>query len=161
MRIGWILVAMLALGCGTGSPASGAAEGSPSVAASSASAGAAPGGDWIAQGKRLYATYCASCHGLGGLGDGPVAPVLTKRPADLTRLTESFGEPLPIDRVADFIDGRAEVAAHGPREMPVWGQQLYRGERSGASGQEAARRGTVLLIAEWLATIQRGATAAP
>ena len=112
--------------------------------------------DWTGQGGRLYATYCASCHGVGGRGDGPVAETLRVPPADLTRLGDRYGEPLPIDRIADFVDGRSHVAAHGPREMPVWGEQLYRGEREGAPAKEAARRGTVLLIVEWLQTIQRG-----
>jgi mono/diheme cytochrome c family protein len=110
--------------------------------------------DWVGQGARLYATYCASCHGVGGRGDGPVAALLRVPPADLTRLAERYGEPLPADRLADFVDGRRSVAAHGPREMPVWGEQLYRGEREGAPAKEAARSGTVLLIVEWLETIQ-------
>jgi mono/diheme cytochrome c family protein len=33
-------------------------------------------------GAKLYATYCASCHGPEGKGDGPVAATLNPRPAN-------------------------------------------------------------------------------
>jgi mono/diheme cytochrome c family protein len=113
-------------------------------------------------GAHLYATYCASCHGAAGRGDGPLTEVLTVKPANLTRLGEKYGRPLPVDRVAGFIDGRADVKAHGPREMPVWGEQLYRGEAGKSPGpgspsaalREAARRGTIELIVAYLDTIQ-------
>jgi len=35
------------------------------------------------------------------------------------------GYPLPEDQIARFIDGRADVKAHGPRDMPVWGKRFY------------------------------------
>ena len=40
---------------------------------------------------------------------------------DLTRLTEKNDGTFPAERLTQVIDGRAEVAAHGSREMPVWG----------------------------------------
>jgi len=114
-------------------------------------------------GARLYARYCASCHGVGGHGDGPLVMVLTVKPFDLTRLGEKYGRPLPSERIAAFIDGRSDVKAHGPREMPVWGEQLYPANpgRSPApdtpSGKlrEEARRGAIELIIAYLQTIQQ------
>ena len=38
-------------------------------------------GDAVA-GKALYGQYCATCHGAGGKGDGPVASTLNPRPAN-------------------------------------------------------------------------------
>jgi cytochrome c553 len=35
----------------------------------------------LSPGQRDYATYCAPCHGAGGGGDGPLAPMLATRPA--------------------------------------------------------------------------------
>jgi hypothetical protein len=32
---------------------------------------------------------------------------------------------LPEDQIAKFIDGRAAVKAHGPRDMPVSGEHFY------------------------------------
>jgi mono/diheme cytochrome c family protein len=110
-------------------------------------------------GRQLYAQYCASCHGLDARGHGPVAPELKRPPSDLTRLAARYGTPLPVDRLAEFIDGRAPVAAHGPREMPVWGKELYAGERAISPAREAARQGTIHLILAYLATIQAPAGA--
>lgn len=36
------------------------------------------------RGKTVYATYCVSCHGNGGAGDGPAAVALNPKPRDLT-----------------------------------------------------------------------------
>ena len=37
----------------------------------------------VAAGQNLYTTYCVPCHGITGLGDGPVGLTLNPRPADL------------------------------------------------------------------------------
>jgi putative copper export protein/mono/diheme cytochrome c family protein len=37
----------------------------------------------IARGHALYREHCASCHGVGGAGDGPAAASTMRRPADL------------------------------------------------------------------------------
>lgn len=115
----------------------------------------------LANGAHLYRSYCASCHGVGGRGDGPVAVSLAKPPADLTQLGVRYGTPLPVDRLAEWIDGRRAVAAHGPREMPVWGTELYRSGpdvlppgHPNVQARESARRGTVLLILDYLQTLQ-------
>ena len=42
-----------------------------------------PNSESIAAGQALYSTYCASCHGVSGKGDGPVGLTLNPRPADL------------------------------------------------------------------------------
>ena len=39
---------------------------------------------YIAHGLHLYQQHCAVCHGVAGHGDGPAAPGLGARPADLT-----------------------------------------------------------------------------
>ncbi len=38
----------------------------------------------LAAGKALFAEYCAQCHGVGGKGDGPEAPMYDVKPADFT-----------------------------------------------------------------------------
>lgn len=90
-----------------------------------ASAVASGRADDVALGRQIYLERCASCHGLSGEGDGPVAHALTTPLANLRRLSERFGNPLPEDQIARFIDGRAEVEAHGPRDMPVWSARFY------------------------------------
>jgi mono/diheme cytochrome c family protein len=59
-----------------------APEPTPTPAAkANASAGAAAREGDPADGAPLYATYCASCHGPKGDGDGPVAATLDPKPA--------------------------------------------------------------------------------
>lgn len=80
--------------------------------------------DDAAQGRAFYVKYCAACHGRGGAGDGPAARALKQQPTDLRRLGEKYGTPLPVERISRFIDGRDQIAAHGSREMPVWGERF-------------------------------------
>ena len=76
-----------------------------------------------ASGKDMYVEYCAVCHGKDGKGDGPAATALKKAPADLTTLAAHNGGKFPDLRVYGFIQGSNEVAvaAHGTRDMPMWG----------------------------------------
>jgi len=77
-------------------------------------------------GAVLYERFCASCHGPGGKGDGPVAAELKTRPSDLTTLAARSGGRFDEAAVMTVIDGRREVEAHGPRTMPVWGLAFER-----------------------------------
>ena len=78
------------------------------------------------RGKNEYLSTCEPCHGATGKGDGLTAKHLAKRPADLTKLSESNGGRFPVVRVFEEIDGRLDVALHGPRDMPVWGDRYKR-----------------------------------
>jgi hypothetical protein len=75
------------------------------------------------RGQDLFAFYCAPCHGPGGKGDGPVAPSLKMRPADLTTIAKRSGGTFPAARVQSQITGTGTtlIVSHGTREMPVWG----------------------------------------
>ena len=72
-------------------------------------------------GVDLFKEYCAVCHGNGAKGDGPAADALKKRPADLTQLSRKNGGTFPELHVMNYIKGQDVVAAHGSRDMPVWG----------------------------------------
>ena len=75
--------------------------------------------DW---GKREFESSCATCHGSGGKGDGPLSKgYLSKAPTDLTVLAKKNGGVLPVSRLYAWIDGSAAVGVHGTRDMPVWG----------------------------------------
>lgn len=91
----------------------------PSLAHAQGSEG--PNPSMAAMGKESYRTYCASCHGATGKGDGPIAEHLKVRPADLTRIAEAHNGEFPLNRVARIIDGRESVPGHGTQEMPAWG----------------------------------------
>jgi mono/diheme cytochrome c family protein len=77
-------------------------------------------------GVEMYKTWCASCHGMLGKGDGPAAAALKKAPADLTQLAKKNGGKFPTEKVREYIDGTKEVASHGSRDMPVWGSFFRR-----------------------------------
>jgi len=72
-------------------------------------------------GPDLYRSYCASCHGTEGKGDGPVAPALNSKMPDLTTIAQRNGGVFPATRVNKIISGDQIIFAHGTREMPVWG----------------------------------------
>jgi len=57
-------------------------------------------------------------------------------PPDLRYLGERYGMPLPTGTIARFIDGRQDVAAHGPRDMPVWGRRFYDAWTAHQAGEE-------------------------
>ncbi len=78
----------------------------------------------IAPDEREFLNSCASCHGVDGKGAGFLTRLFRGvDPGDLTLLAAENGGTFPLDRVFRVIDGRAEVAAHGPRQMPVWGDR--------------------------------------
>lgn len=60
-------------------PAQAPATGDPATTA--APAAPAAGAD-LAAGKKVFMTYCATCHGTAGKGDGPAAAGLNPKPAD-------------------------------------------------------------------------------
>jgi hypothetical protein len=66
---------------------------------------------------------CANCHGMEGTGNGPMTILLTVKPPDLTVLAKNNQGNFPFDYVMRVIDGRVGVGAHGPREMPIWGDR--------------------------------------
>ncbi len=113
-------------------------------------------GFWAANGRTSFRLYCASCHGADAKGNGNVAQYLTVEPADLTRIEERYGE-WPDERLYEIIDGRAEVRAHGRREMPIWGDVLQSplsdSLRTEEEGEERADRKIRELII-FLRTIQ-------
>jgi len=74
-----------------------------------------------ANGKAMFAHYCASCHGLDARGDGPAAPALKMPPTDLTSLAAKNRGVFPTASVRRYIKGVDAPPAHGSRDMPVWG----------------------------------------
>ena len=116
-------------------------------------AGRAPAVAAGPDGKHLYMTYCASCHGADGQGAGPAASAFKREPTDLTTLARMCGT-FPVAVVMSAIDGRRYVAAHGSREMPVWGER-FAGELADEPYPQRTTLFKVREIAEYLATIQQ------
>jgi nucleotide-binding universal stress UspA family protein/mono/diheme cytochrome c family protein len=80
--------------------------------------------DDYTSGAYLFRTFCASCHGVSGRGDGPIAGALRVPTPDLTVLAARSGDVFPRREVFESIDGRRAVGIHGPSGMPIWGDAL-------------------------------------
>lgn len=130
----------------------------PRYANAQASAPAAtPSPSFVLSGKDEYVFHCASCHGLDGRGNGPAASVFKIRPADLTLLSRRNGGVFPKKRVFATIEGTTTVAAHGSREMPVWGEIFERQGSNTYNRAATARevRERIRRLVDYLESIQR------
>jgi len=93
----------------------------------------------VAQGRKIFAKYCAGCHGVKGRGDGFNAPNLDPHPRDLTDRVEPYMAEATNkeiftairEGVAGVFPGRekgsekqAEEEAMGSTLMPYWGYTL-------------------------------------
>ena len=86
-----------------------------------------------ASGKEMYLQYCASCHGKEGKGDGPAVSALKVAPSNLTTLSARNNGAFPEIKVSRTIEGSDDLAAHGSRDMPTWGQVFHQMEGGGAA----------------------------
>lgn len=75
-------------------------------------------------GKLMYSSYCAPCHGTDGRGNGPVAGALKSQPTDLTMLAKTNNGKYPDSHVVAVLQFGSELPAHGTAQMPVWGPLL-------------------------------------
>jgi hypothetical protein len=110
----------------------------------------APPADARASGD-LYEEHCAGCHA----GARARAAHLSRTPPDLSHLTASYGSPLPRARLLHHVlDARRRGGARICGDHDQWW-----GER----GPEVAlrRRGTVLVVLEYLEATQQESHAAP
>jgi len=121
--------------------------------------------------KADYVAYCASCHGVDGMGNGPLADTLKVRPTDLTLIRKNNKGQFPYTMLRKTIEGTelGLARAHGPREMPVWGPVFREepetpvpggGGAGGWSGSFAqcvhlAARARILNIVDYIESIQK------
>lgn len=124
----------------------------------------ASGGAWAQAGEDMgrneYMSSCASCHGAGGQGDGPLRKWLVQPPSDLTTLARRNGGALPTQLVWEMIDGRtsSQIGAHGSREMTVWGdayRQRALSDPRTAGQPEWYVRGRIVALIDYLQRIQQ------
>lgn len=73
-------------------------------------------------GAKMFAAYCAVCHGERGKGDGPAVAALKRPPGDITMLARLNKGKFPAIRVHQILAGKAEITAHGTSDMPMWGE---------------------------------------
>jgi mono/diheme cytochrome c family protein len=113
----------------------------------------------VPTGAEDYADFCAACHGANGKGDGGVASVLDRRPADLTRLSARNGVTFPGTEVMAKIWGYTGVAPgrqDAASPMPEFGP-LLQGDLVPYDGGDGIPTPTPIRlaqIAEYLKTLQ-------
>ena len=90
-------------------------------------------------GARLFMNHCAACHGANGEGGGPVAAAMQTSVPNLRTLGQRHGGTFPADAVTAYIDGRELKAAHGDRQMPIWGD-VFRGPEQGTAERTVRER---------------------
>jgi mono/diheme cytochrome c family protein len=123
--------------------------------------------------KTDFASYCASCHGVDGKGNGPLAPTLKIAPSDLTVIAKKNNGHFPYTMIRKTIESTelGLARAHGPREMPVWGPVFSQepegpvpGPVSGGGGLygvsavqciHLAARARILNIVDYIESIQQ------
>jgi mono/diheme cytochrome c family protein len=107
-------------------------------------------------GRALFDQFCVACHGTGGLGDGPAAADLPRKPADLTRISARNGGTFPLVRVMSVIDGYTRTGA--AQVMPDFGAALAEGPVEmvdTGNGVMTPTPSRLVALAEYLRTIQQ------
>jgi mono/diheme cytochrome c family protein len=105
----------------------------------------------VENGSQLFRSYCASCHGAGGKGDGPLAANLRVAPSDLTRLAKRNHGKFDADKVRQAVDGRGPKEIHGGSDMPVWGDAF---KRAGEGYSEAKVKERIDALVDHLSSLQ-------
>jgi mono/diheme cytochrome c family protein len=101
-------------------------------------------------GATLYDSYCATCHGARATGDGPLATMLRKPPANLTLLAQRNGGVFSAEMVSKIVDGRNPLAGHGGGDMPIWGEAFDKS--SDGADMTSAK---IAALVEYLKSIQQ------
>jgi mono/diheme cytochrome c family protein len=107
-------------------------------------------------GKREFEVSCAVCHGTDAKGSGSYAPLIKSTPPDLTTLAKKNNGVFPINYVYEVIDGRKEIAVHGQRDMPIWGNRYSEraAEEYSFEGERFVRN-RILLLVDYLYRLQQ------
>lgn len=74
-----------------------------------------------AEGKKLYESYCSTCHGDKGKGNGPAAQSLPAKPADHTNgaVMNALSDQFLVEIIA-----KGGAAVKKSSFMPSWGSAL-------------------------------------
>jgi len=102
-------------------------------------------------GAEMYKSYCAVCHGADGQGNGPAASALKIPPPDLTTLAAQNGGKYPVLKVSAIIRGEQSLAAHGSKDMPIWGNLFW----SMSGGHETEVQQRVANLNTYIETLQK------
>jgi len=105
----------------------------------------------VTTGSEVYRTYCATCHGSSGRGDGPLAASMNRKPANLVEIAKRNGGVFPAEMVFKTIDGRTPVRGHGGPDMPVWGEAF---QKSREAGDQERVNSVIKSLVDYIDSIQ-------
>lgn len=103
--------------------------------------------DSLLRGAEIYEQYCTTCHGDGGMGDGPAGQHLDPQPAPLAHTARMLGDDYLFWRISEG-GGHEPFSSAMPRWQDVlndtgrWDVINY--VRALASGQELPGRGQMM-----------------
>ena len=75
-------------------------------------------------GAQMFKSYCASCHGVEGRGDGPAVVFLKAPPPSLRTMAQRNNGEYPATKVVTMLKFGPGSQAHGAVDMPTWGAAL-------------------------------------
>jgi len=104
-------------------------------------------------GEKMYATYCASCHGKDGKGTGPAAQALSTPPADLTHLARYHGR-FTQARIYTTILGDSGSPAHDSLGMPLWGD-LFSSISGGSPMARVEAQHRAFVLTNYVSSLQQ------
>src|SRR5215470_19038933 len=104
-----------------------------------------------ASGEEMYKNYCASCHGADGKGNGPAASALKTPPPDLAALAKGNGGKYPAMKVSSILHGEEVLAAHGSKDMPIWGNLFW----TMSGGHQAEVQQRIANLNRYLESLQK------
>lgn len=121
------------------------------AAATAANAEELPDERVLSDGKTDYQWHCRSCHGASGKGNGPMAKMLIKPPADLTAIAKANGGSFPFWRVYRIIEGEKPVSGHETFQMPGFWKRFRSYEKEWRALPPHAR---ILLLTHYVGSLQ-------
>ena len=104
-------------------------------------------------GKKMFSDYCAPCHGTEGKGNGPAAAAMKTAPSNLTMLAKNNGGKYPAAHVRAVLMFGAGTAAHGSKDMPVWGD-LFQSLNWSSSGKQVEAEQRINNLNNYLESLQ-------
>ena len=104
-----------------------------------------------ASGSEMYKSYCAAFHGTDGKGNGPAAPALKVPPPDLTLLAQKNSGKYPALHVTAILRGEEVLAAHGSKDMPIWGHLFW----SISGGHQAEVQQRIANLNQYIESLQK------
>jgi mono/diheme cytochrome c family protein len=122
LLIAVVLTSLILTACGEGDGAEAESEATlEPVPAEFAGQSNPLGAESAADGQEIFQTYCTTCHGPEGHGDGPAGQSLDPKPKDLADLQAKVGDDYLFWRISDGKAGTAMVAWKGIlTEEQIW-----------------------------------------